>query len=780
LGSVRIGSPRAPDVTGGSAIILEITGRLPTVLHRCGRTLNTKGPNALERLEGLAKLTGRERYVDDLPLGDGLWGMTVRSPAPRGRVRRVRFGGEIDWSRYVVVDHRDIPGPNAVFLIEHDQPVLVAEHTRHVHEAVVLIAHESREAVRRAVRAVTIEIDEADPALDFTAPPTPAQVQYGADNVFRRLQIRKGDVDAAMGRAAHVIEGVYDTGAQEHVYIENQGMIAWTEGDVVAVRGSMQCPYYVLNALQHALDRDASRLRVVHAPTGGGFGGKEDYPSLLALHAALLAMKAGRPVRMIYDRGEDMAATTKRHPARIRHRTAVDRTGRLLAQEIDVLLDGGAYVTLSPVVLSRAIIHAAGPYACDHVRITGRAVLTNSVPYGAFRGFGAPQTQFANERHMNVIAERLGLDPVAVRRDNLIRDGQSTSTGQVIDDGTDRVAVLETALDRADYATRRREHAAFNASSADRRRGIGIATFYHGAGFTGSGEVHLASEVHVGGLPDGRVEVLAANTEMGQGTTTIFTQIVVGHLGLEAAEVVIAEPDTARVPNSGPTVASRTVMVVGRLIERACDDLRRKIGLDDGARGAAVTASIARWHREHPGRALRAAATYQPPTGVRWDDATYRGDAYATFAWAAYVAEVEVDLRTYGTRVIDFTAVQEIGKVLNPTLATGQVAGGVVQGIGWALMEACVWRDGAMANTQLTNYIIPTSDDVPPIRVVFLENPFPGGAQGAKGLGELPIDGPAPAIVNAVADALSVSPESIPLTPERLHRLVQEGCRDAG
>lgn len=729
----------------------------------------------MKRREGMSKLTGAERYVDDLVIEGCLWGMTVRSPAARGNIVDVRFESGVDWSEFVIVDHRDIPGPNEVFLIERDQPVLAADVVRHLHEPVLLLAHPSRDAVRRAVRAIEVVVEPRPAALDYRVQPSDDEVQYGADNVFKRLRIEKGDVEGALSRAAHVVEGVYETGAQEHVYIENQGMAAWVENGVVVVCGSMQCPYYVLNALKHALRRTERELRVVQAPTGGGFGGKEDYPSNLALHAALLSLKAdGRPVKIIYDRDEDMAATTKRHPAMVRHRTGVDQAGRLIAQEIEVVMDGGAYVTLSPVVLSRGIIHAAGPYACENVRIEGRAVLTNAVPFGAFRGFGAPQTQFANERHMDIVAQAIGMDPVEFRRINLIRDGDSTATGQVIRDGTDREMVLERALAASNYAEKRREHKAFNAASATVRRGIGISTFFHGSGFTGAGEVYLDSRMEVQGLTDGRVEVLSANTEMGQGTTTIFTQIASDRMGIAPDEIVIAEPDTSRVPNSGPTVASRTAMVVGRLIERACDDLKAVLGLPDDARGDEVHEAIRRWHRDHPGERLIGRARYEKPPEVSWDEASYKGDAYAAFAWATYVAEIEVDLRTYTARVIDFVAVQEVGRVLNKTLACGQIQGGVVQGIGWALMEDCKWRDGGMINHELTNYIIPTSSDVPPIRVEFMENPYPHGAQGAKGLGELPMDGPGPAIANAIADATGAVPCAIPIIPERLMELIPD------
>ena len=700
--------------------------------------------------------------------------MTVRSPSPRGTIEGVRFGKDVDWAQFVVVDHRDIPGPNEVKHIEVDQPILAADRVRHVHEPILLLAHPSRRELRRAVASITVSVAPRPPALDFTQAPSREQIQFRGDNVLKHLLISKGDVERALAEAPVVVEGSYRTGAQEHIYLEPQGMLALEEGGVLVIQGSMQCPYYIHEALEHALGRDHSRLRIVQAATGGGFGGKEEYPSMLALHAALLTLKAGRPVKMVYDRGEDMAATTKRHPALIRHRTGVDRDGRLLAQDIEVVIDGGAYVTLSPVVLSRAIIHAAGPYECDHVRIDGRAMFTNSVPFGAFRGFGAPQSQFAMERHMDRIALELGLDPVAVRRVNLLRDGQATATGQVIDDGADRLQVLDTALELSHYQRQREQHLTFNRDHAYLRRGIGLATFYHGAGFTGAGEVHLNSVVHVAGLPDGKVEVRSSSTEMGQGATTVFTQIAAARLHLAPDDVLVPLPDTAFAPDSGPTVASRTAMVVGHLVELACDDLRVRLGLDDGASGEDLRRAILHWHATHPGEGegLVGRSRYLPPPGIEWNEESYTGDAYGVFAWGAYVAEVEVDLRTGGTRVLDFVAVQEVGKVLHSTLARGQIQGGVVQGIGWALMEECHWREGAMENAQLTNYIIPTAADLPPIRVAFLECPYQYGAQGAKGIGELPMDGPAPAILNAVAAATDRDPCVIPLTQERLMELL--------
>lgn len=741
----------------------------------------------IPRLDGLDKLAGRAVYVDDIHVPGVLHGGTIRSPIARGRIRQIRFDPSVNWREFTIVDHRDIPAHNQVRLIELDQPVLAADEFRHKHEPVLLIAHRSPQRLQEALRSVRIDVDPLPAIFDPRMETTGETLQYGPDNVFKRIDIRKGlaegDSDAFEGMfrdAAHVVEAEYVTGAQEHVYLETQGMIAHLDDGRLVLRGSMQCPYYVLDALTHAFGRPRDSFRVVQTPVGGGFGGKEDFPSHLALHAALLAEKSGCPVKIIYGRQEDMAATTKRHPSRVRHRTAVDRDGRLLAMQIDVVMDGGAYVTLSPVVLSRGCIHAAGPYHCAHVHIHGEVRLTNSTPYGAFRGFGAPQTLFAVECHMDAIARRLGMDPLELRRRNLLVVGQSTATGQVFRETTDLRALLERASRESDYVRRRDAHGAFNRAHPYLRRGIGVSTIFHGSGFTGSGEVQLASEVWVDACADGTIEVLTAQTDMGQGTTTILTQIACDRLGLPPEAVRVVQPDTLRVPNSGPTVASRTAMVVGRLVQSACEDLEGKCrGVACGPlRGSDLQQAIRDWHAAHPGQRLRGVARYEKPVEVEWDDRNYRGDAYAAFSWGANVAEVEVDLRTCETRVTDFVAIQEVGRVINPTLATGQVQGGVAQAVGWALYENVVLEDGAMKNAQLTNYVIPCSADLPPIRVYFEEQKSPHGPGGAKGIGEMPVDGPAPAVVNAVNHALDTFVREIPLTPERLmEHLVQSERR---
>ncbi len=725
---------------------------------------------AVLRKEGRDKVTGRARYVDDLVFPGMLHGATVRSPVARGRIRAIHFDENIPWNEFTIVTAKDIPGENCIALILHDQPCLAAEAVNHPEEAVVLLAHSDKYQLEEARRAVRIEIEELPAVFTLEDSLARKEIIWGEDNVFKKFLVEKGDVDSAWTRAEIVVEGEYETGAQEQLYIEPNGMIALANpGEGVTVWGSMQCPYYVHKALVPLFGLPKENIRVVQTETGGGFGGKEEYPSMIAAHAALLAWKSGKPVKIIYDRAEDMVATTKRHPSRTRLRTGVGRDGKLLVMEIDFVIDGGAYCTLSPVVLSRGTIHAAGPYECPHVRIRSRAVATNAPPHGAFRGFGAPQSIFALERHMDQVAKACGLAPDEFRRRNFIRTGGTLAVSQVIRETVDLPRLMDRAFALSDYSAKRERFSREN-PGARVKKGIAFAAFLHGAGFTGSGEEFLASVVAVEASAEGRVRVLAASTEIGQGTNTVFTQIVADALRLDPARIDIAPPDTAAVPNSGPTVASRTTMIVGKLVESAALGLKQTL-VSSGLLGEKYSQQeFQRACSEYITRhaALRSTIQYAPPPGIHWDDEKYQGDAYGAYAWAVYVAEVSVDTVTYEIRVDDFVAVQEVGKVIHPVLAAGQIEGGVAQAIGYALYENVVWQDGRMVNAQMTNYIMPTSADVPPIRVFFEENPYPFGPGGAKGIGELPMDGPAPAIVNAIEHATGANISKIPVTPEVL------------
>ena len=723
---------------------------------------------SVPRMEGRDKVTGHSRYVDDMVLPGMLYGATVRSRIPRGKIRKITFAPAIDWNEFVIVSARDIPGKNCIALIEDDQPCLADGIVNHPEEPLLLLAHPDRHLLPKAVEAVSIEYDPLPAIFTMEESEAQSQIIWGADNIFKSYLIEKGDVDGVWQNADHIVEAEYTTGAQEQLYIENNGMIAsFDQQQGLTVWGSLQCPYYVHKALMKLFNLPAGRVRVVQMETGGAFGGKEEYPSMIAAHAALLAMKSDKPVKIIYDRMEDMAATTKRHPSRTRHRTAVAKDGRILAGEIDFTIDGGAYKTLSPVVLSRGAIHAGGPYYWPSVRIRAKAVATNAPPHGAFRGFGAPQSLFALERHMDRIAQVVGLSPAEIRRRNFLKPGQTTTTGQTVNEAIDLGKLLDRALELSEYDSKKNKFAQKN-QQGSRKKGVGIAAFLHGAGFTGSGERFLGSVVGVEACPNGSLRILVSSTEFGQGTNTALCQIAAEALSLRYEDVAIAQPDTHEVPNSGPTVASRTVMVVGKLVQSAALGIKNTLTasglLSDPYTPEEFRAACRSYIAKH-GK-FRSLAQYEQPEGVFWDDEKYRGEAYAAFAWAVYVAEVTVDLTTYSVSIDDFVALQEIGRVLHPVLAKGQIIGGVAQGIGFALYEKVIWEQGCMQNGQMTNFIMPTSADVPPIRVYFEELGNVHGAFGAKGIGELPMDGPAPAIVNAVEDALGVPFHSIPLLPE--------------
>ena len=723
---------------------------------------------SVPRLEGRGKVTGEARYVDDMSLPGILYGATVRSSIPRGKIKSVNFGPGINWSEFVIVTAKDIPGKNCVALIEDDQPCLADGQVNHPEEAILLLAHPDRHLLPKAVAAVLVAYEPLPAIFTIEEAEKLGEIVWGTDNVFKTYLVEKGDVDSVWASADYIVAAEYTTGAQEQLYIENNGMIAQFDPQQgVTVWGSLQCPYYVHKALMKLCDLPAERVRVVQLETGGAFGGKEEYPSMIAGHAALLAMKSGKPVKIIYDRMEDMVATTKRHPSRTRHRTAVSKDGKILGGEIEFTIDGGAYKTLSPVVLSRGTIHAGGPYNWPSIRLRAKAVATNAPPHGAFRGFGAPQSLFALERHMDRIAQVVGLSPIEIRRRNFLKPGQTTTTEQTVEEQIDLDKLLERALELSDYRAKKQKFAVTNPQS-NRKQGMGLAAFLHGAGFTGSGERFLGSVVAVEARANGKVRVLVSSTEFGQGTKTVLCQITAEALGLRYEDVDIAPADTHEVPNSGPTVASRTVMVVGKLVHSAAVGIRQTLmasgKLSENYTSEELRAACSAHVAEHG--VFRSIARYEQPEEIAWDDDKYRGSAYAAFAWAVYVAEVTIDLSTYGVSVNDFVALQEVGRVLHPVLAQGQIIGGVAQGIGFALYEKVVWQNGRMQNGQMTNYIMPTSADLPPIHVYFEELGNHHGAYGAKGIGELPMDGPAPAIVNAIEDALGVPFDSVPLLPE--------------
>ncbi len=745
---------------------------------------------SLPRKEGLAKVKGEAKYVDDLTYPEMLHGKTVRSTIARGTITEIKFDPAFDWSQVIVADYRDIPGRNVVMLIEDDQPLLVEKEVRHHDEPILLLACKDREALEDALKHIHFSYEEKPPVLSPEQAIAAGEQQdasmiiHKADNVIKSFLIQRGDLANGFAQSEVIVEGTYRTGLQEHVYIEPQGVIAIPGSDgSITVQGSMQCPYYVHKALKVLFDLPDDKVIVIQTVTGGGFGGKEEYPNMIAGHAALLARKSSKPVKIVYDRAEDIAATTKRHAAIVHHKTGVTREGKLIAADIDVIMDGGAYATLSAVVLSRGAIHALGPYNCPNVRIRARVMATNTPPAGAFRGFGAPQTCFAYEMQMNKIAHTLGISPLEMRRNNLVREGDITATGQALNLSVSAEQVLEAAINGSDYLATY-QHAQ-QQNDSHKRIGVGLALFFHGAGFTGSGERRLPTRAGIELTREGKARVLTSSIEMGQGTETVFCQLAAEALGVNYDDVEFAQPNTALVPDSGPTVASRTCMVVGKALQDAVREMKRKLEtfahekwfaneaeihsgkLWANEREVASFAELAQAYVVERGEAKELHG-YKLPDEIQWDDATYTGDAYPVFGWAADVAKVEVDMDTFEVKVLECVSAVDCGKALNPVLLEGQIEGGTLQAIGHATIEEVVMQNGKVLNNRMTNCIIPTSLDTPEMRVLLIENPYPYGPHGAKGIGELPMDGGAAAVAAAVWNATGIFPHEVPITPERL------------
>ncbi len=750
---------------------------------------------SVPRLDGFAKVTGRTKYIDDMDIPGCWFASAVRSPIPYGKIRSITFDPKFDWTRVVACTAKDIPGKNAAIFMLEDQPILAAEFVRHVGEAVAVIAAPTKELADEAAGHVKVEYEELTPVFTIEESKGLKNVIFGSDNIISKNKIEKGDIEAGFKEADLVVEGEYRTGFHEHAYIEPQGVAAIPREDGgLTVIGSLQCPYYVLKTLKAVLNMDETKVNVVQTPMGGAFGGKEDYPSVMGSYVALLALKAKKPVKMVYGREEDIVVTTKRHPSIVRHKTGVKRDGTVTAMQIDVEFNGGAYSTLSQVVLARGVLHSAGLYKCENVLCRAACYATNNVPTGAFRGFGAPQTLFAVESHMDMVAAKVGIDPMTLRLKNCVRLRDSLCTGQVMRESVSAEECLTAATKSAHFLKKwyqysachprpRLNHSGVNSSGDpvsardsrvrgnDKRKGIGLALYMHGGAFTGSGEAIMKTEAALRLNKNGTVSVLTGCTDMGQGAHTVLPQIAADALGIPFEFVNTAVPDTAIVPDSGPTVASRTTMIIGKTIEKCAAKFKtefEKFVKSNPKLAKASFGEVGRAYFESKGE-LKVIECYELPSWVKWDAENFRGDAYPAYSWACDVAEVEVDTETFEVSVEKMTIAFDPGKAVNPVLLEGQMEGGTLQALGFGLMEEMIYKDGRPLNNRLQTYIIPTVQDTPEWKVHIVENPFSYGPQGAKGIGELPLDGGAPAIANAIYNAIGVRMTDLPITAEKIY-----------
>jgi CO/xanthine dehydrogenase Mo-binding subunit len=735
------------------------------------------------RPDALAKVTGQTRYVGDISLPGMLHAAIATSAVPAARVRGIDVAAALAVSGVeAVMTARDIPAENLIGVIFPDQPLLVEDRVRMVGDRLAVVAARSPEAAWRAAGAVVARLEPVSGVHDPIAALGPdAPLVHTSGNLVHTFRVERGDIDRAAARAEVIAEAEYRIGGQEHAYLEPQACLAVPEARRITILASCQCPFYIQQGVARVLGLPLSAVRVEQAPTGGAFGGKEDYPSEPAACAALLAWRTRRPVRLLYPRELDLQVTSKRHRMEIRHRWGTDGAGRLRFAEVDVVVDAGAYAGLSTVVAERANASAIGPYEVPAVRVRTRVAYTNNLFGGAFRGFGAPQVAWAHEATIDKLARELGLDPIELRRRNVLGERRRiTSTGQRLPAPVLARACLEKAVEASASARPSRP-----LPPGRWRRGTGTALVLYGCNLHHGGQHLDRSSAVVILQPDASAIVRVGLTEMGQGNLVAAQTVAAEALGIEPAKVEVWQPDTTTVADSGPTVASRGAHASGLAILDAVRRLRRRLDpvaaemlgcepaqvvLASGAAGVAGeparAVTLERVAAEMVRRRIETIATgWYRSRRRRFDPATGLGSPYEFYAMACHVARVAVDPDLGLVRVEHVAAAHDVGRVLHRDALEGQVQGGVVQAMGWALTEELKLSGGRLLNPGFTDYLIPTADDAPEISIALLEDAPGSGPFGAKGIGEPSFIPTAAAIRNAVCNAIGIEIDRLPLTP---------------
>lgn len=680
------------------------------------------------------KCSGKAIYVSDIQMDGMLFAKTFRSTVAKAKILNVTLPDLPEG--YFVVDHHDILKENYVKMIFTDWPVFATDHVNYIGEPILLVVGPDKVVIDEILSKIKIDYELETPVFDFV------------HSAIHKTYV-KGDYAKALKNAARVIEETYETGYQEQAYIEPQGMLAYPEGPhKITLIGSMQCPYYIKNAVMNSLGYGEDQVRVIQPAVGGAFGGKEEFPSTIGCQLATAVAKIQKPIKMIFEREEDILTTTKRHPSKIVMKAVLDKNDRIQGIQAHVSLDNGAYNGLSGVVLARAMIAVTASYTVPNLDVSGDVFTTNTVPTGAFRGFGAPQMIFAVEMFIHHIAKELKVDPLQFRLKHLAKQGDLTSTCGTYRDPIIMPEMIEKAMAISDY---QRKVAEYNKPNSF--KGIGMSWFFHGCGFTGSGEAtHIKARVKLVKNENDQVFIYIASADMGQGCRTTLKRIVAKTLEVPNEKVIFDYPDTDVVPDSGPTVASRTVMIVGGLLARAAQSLKKQ------------------WESGKPAEVIE---RYQQPDYIQWDEDHLHGDAYPAFSWGVNVVEVEVSPITYQVSLKGVWSVYDVGKAIDERIVVGQADGGITQGLAYGYLEVMRHENGKIKQKNLTDYIIPTSMDVPPMETILYENPFLYGPYGAKGVGELTLVGGAPAVALAIEQAIQRKVHKIPATPESIMELLK-------
>ena len=761
-------------------------------------TLNQTIGARLPRLEVAGKVTGRSQYTDDLYRPHMLYGAILGSPHPHARI----VSRNIDKAKalpgvIVVITGDDFPYL-PIGAVVKDETILAREKVRYVGEPVAAVAAVDRETARAALNLIEIEYDILPAVLtaeEAIAVEAPVIHENLADyfkifdcrfngNVLSEQSIVEGNVDAAFKNCDVIVEGTYETQAQAHTYLEPCAALAEVDDrGKVTIWSSHQSINRVQANVSEALGLPLAKIRVITPRIGGGFGGKME-ATVQPLTAAL-SLKSGRPVKIVLTREDDFAMMRRRHPATIWMRTGAMRDGTLVAREARLLYDGGAYADDSPAVLGFGLYMARGPYRIDNVKVTGQLVYTNKLRSSGFRGFGNPQVTFAGELQVDELALRLGMDPLDLRIKNAVRKGDKWVGGHTIQ-SCGLIECLEAIKTKSDWA--KRTGANGTAVTPDKRRGIGVAALAHICGVLGTSAIVRMAE-------DGSIVLNTGAVDIGQGADTVLAQICAANLALDVGRINVVAPDTDATPYNWGTGASRVTYMVGRAVMGATEQLRKKIfehaasmlectssdlelrpggmvGIEGTDRQVSFFEVALRSHFGVGGPITGEAALVFDGEMFDPKRTIMTGFPFANlgvYLFGAQAVEVEVDEATGKVNVVGAWSAHDVGRAINPQAVEGQVQGGFVQGLGYALCEEQVWDDGRLANPSMMDYKILAAPDLcGPIDVTIVEDPEPTGPFGAKGVGEPGIIGVAPAVANAVAAATNVRIRRIPLVPERV------------
>lgn len=751
------------------------------------------------RVDSFGKVTGTAKYAADYNVAHQLFGKVLRSKYPHAKILSIDVTAAQQLEGVeAVLTAKDIPGEKSFGIILKNQAILANDKVRYLGDGVALVAARTEEIARQALSLIDVRYEPlpvvSDPESSMTE--TSPKI-HGDDNTFVHHHVKKGDVEKGFAEADFIIEHKFKSQFIEHSYIEPEAVLAeLLEHGGVRITGSVQNLFSSRRSVAAALKLDLNKVQIIQATLGGSFGGKDEAMTSMCCRAALLCLTTGKPVKMVNTREESMLESYKRHPYVMYYKWGAKNDGSITAMEIRCIADGGAYASMSQFVTWRSVVQATGPYYCDNVKTDVYAVYTNNNYTGAMRGFGSPQVNFAIESMMDELAEKVGKDPLEIRLQNGFRDGAVTATGQTLGHRVSLKEVLTKAASAANFREKWNQYKL--APALWKKRGIGLACSYRGVSLGAEGTDAVGTIVSV--QTDGSVIVSSGITDMGQGAQTQMSQIAAEVLGISMDRIQFLNTNTSRVPDSGPTVASRGTIMGGSAAKKAAEIVRETF-LTVGAemtsidksfldlagnflidtRGRKQLASFNELADEcfKQGKPMFGFGWFKsPPTS--WHDEQGRGDAYFTFVYGANIAEVEVDTETGKVDVVNFVSAHDVGKAINRSMVLGQFYGGVAMGLGYGLLEEFDFEGSVPKQVNFDEYLIPTSMDVPPIIPIIVENEDATGPFGAKSIGEPANELAAPAILNAIYNATGKRVYEIPANLERVllgHKLVRKGER---